>query len=76
MAYSLLMRNTVCHESVVYAVNNPSPSAVYGVDCCVAGGEHRESIVVSGENIRGERNSMEKNCIIVYPSPPTLHISP
>lgn len=34
LPYSLLMRNTCCHESVVYAVNNPSPSAVYGVDSC------------------------------------------
>lgn len=32
----------------------------------ILAGEHRR-IVVSAENIRGERNSMEKNCIIVFP---------
>lgn len=40
LPYSLLMRNTCCHESVVYAVNNPSPSAVYGVDSCGGASAH------------------------------------
>lgn len=40
----------------------------------ILAGEHRR-IVVSAENIRGERNSMEKNCIIVSLPPSSRRFS-